>query len=135
MATHTKIGKKNALDVNVANDISIEVSDIQIGSVELKDADSDVRGTVVVGSNAVVGDTALVVADANVKASVDAIKSVDGIKKIVDNVNIGDLSAGIQTNDVKVTLDNEEITVNATDLDIRDLSSTTDSVSIEGGNT
>lgn len=70
-----------------------------------------------------------------INTNLSAIKNTDGIKKIVDNVNIGDLSAGTQTNDVKITLDNEEVTVNATDLDIRDLSSTTDSVSIEGGNT
>ena len=35
----------------------------------------------------------------------------EGIKSIIDNVNIGDLSAGTQTNDVKITLDGETIGV------------------------
>jgi len=151
MATHTKLGAKNAMDVNVANDISLEVKDIQIGAVEIKNHDTDDRAIVGVGSSAVVGDDALYVADANVKESIDSIKDTDGIKKITDNVNIGDVSAGTQTNDVKITLDSEvvevdatgqgdvpitldgeDVNVTATDLDIRDLSETTDAVSIYG---
>lgn len=43
-------------------------------------------------------------------------------------INIGDISAGTQTNDIKITLDGESVTVTSTDLDIRDLAYTQDSV-------
>jgi hypothetical protein len=111
MATHTKLGAKNAMDVNVANDISLEVKDIQIGAVEIKNHDTDDRAIVGVGSSAVVGDDALYVADANVKESIDSIKDTDGIKKITDNVNIGDISAGTQSNDVNVNIAASDITI------------------------
>jgi len=48
---------------------------------------------------------------------------------IVQDVDINNISAGTQTNDVKVTLDGEGIT--ATNLDIRDLTSVSDSVEVK----
>lgn len=94
----------------------------------------------------------------------DSVKVGDGTDFLAVNadgsINIGDISAGTQTNDVKITLDGEAITiasgqsiqitdgtdtlainndgslnavVTATDLDIRDLSHTQDSVKIGDG--
>ncbi len=58
---------------------------------------------------------------------VDTELTLDGIT--IDNINIQDISSGTQTNDVKITLDGESVLVTATDLDIRDLTSVSDSVS------
>ena len=50
MATHTRVNQdskeKWAMDVNVANPIEVEVSDIQIGAVELKDSTTDARAPI-----------------------------------------------------------------------------------------
>lgn len=50
MATHTRVNQdskeKWAMDVNVANPIEVEVSDIQIGAVELKDGTTDARAVI-----------------------------------------------------------------------------------------
>ena len=56
---------------------TLEVGDIQIGAVELKDEDSDDRAEVKAGNTAAVTDIALVTTDPNVKASVDAIGALE----------------------------------------------------------
>lgn len=48
-------------------------SDAELGAVEIKDATSNARAKVVVGSSAAVGDVALAVADANTKAMLGAV--------------------------------------------------------------
>jgi len=52
---------------------------------------------------------------------------------IIPDVDINDISKGVQTNDVKVTLDGETVmsVVSATNLDIRDLTSVSDSVEVK----
>ncbi len=60
--------------------------------------------------------------------NVDTELTIDGGD--INNLDIKDISAGTQTNDVKITMDGEEVTVNATDLDIRDLTSASDDVSV-----
>lgn len=54
------------------------------------------------------------------------------VMNIIPDMDIGDISKGTQTNDVKVTLNGEVVVVSATDLDIRDLTSVSDSVSAVG---
>ena len=67
----------------------------------------------------------------------DSVKVGDGTDFLEINsdgsINIGDISAGTQTNDVKITLDGEDVNVTATDLDIRDLVHTQDSVALGDG--
>jgi len=74
------------------------------------------------------------------QTTADAVNAGDAGAFLMDTdrhqqIDIVDISKGTQTNDVKITLDGETVTVSATDLDIRDLSSATDSIAIEGGNT
>jgi len=52
---------------------TIEVGDIEIGTVELKNASDDTRAKIGTGSSAAVGDNALIVADPNVKAELETI--------------------------------------------------------------
>lgn len=55
--------------------VTLGSSDIQIGAVELKDADADTRAKIAAGSSMAVGNNALAVADPNVKSSVDILKA------------------------------------------------------------
>lgn len=55
--------------------ITVAGSDIQIGTVELKDADSDIRAKIAAGSSMEISDKALAVADANAKNTLSAILS------------------------------------------------------------
>src|SRR3990167_4511829 len=64
--------------------------DIEVGSVEIKNADDDTRAKVGAGSGMAVGDNAVAVADANVKSDTSAIKTaVETIDNIVaDGISI-----------------------------------------------
>ena len=57
--------------------LGINVGDIEIGAVEIKNAADDTRAEVNAGNTAAVGDVALWVADANVKASIDSFIYAD----------------------------------------------------------
>ena len=103
-------------NVAVRTTAVLEAGDINVGSVEIKDADADIRVKVADGTTIGASDNAMAVKDGNMysaqtntKTSIDAIKDTDGIKKITDTV-----------------------TVQATDLDVRDLDEASDGVAIYG---
>jgi len=113
------------IKVNLVN------QDIQIGAVELKDADTDTRAKIGVGSSMAEDDYALAVADPNLKASVDAIntKQTDGNQKAqpVDAAGIN-TSAIYRTFNKTVTRPANQTVYAAGDV-IGDVAATLDTIS------
>jgi len=79
----------DAIEYQIAHPITVDGGDIEIGAVELKDAATDTRGKVVVGSSAAAGDVAVVVADAVLSAQVGATTTAP----VADNTTVEDGTA------------------------------------------
>ena len=118
LITHTTVGGKEALDVNVANTIDISATDLDIRDL------SHTQDSVKVGDGT---DFLAVNADGSINAVVSAT-----------DLDIRDLSFATDSVDVSgssVSVSNT-VTVSATDFDIRNLSHAQDNVAIaQGGNT
>ena len=79
-------------DMNAATDVNVNISDVQIGAVELKNGADDTRGIIKDGSTFATTDAALGVADANVLAqlvSANAALDVGPTEVTVDNTATG----------------------------------------------
>lgn len=75
-------------EVNEVLKVNVSLSaDVEIGSVELKDNDSDDRGIIAFGNSAAVGSLALYVADANVKSDTAKIVTAAEIMDDWDETN------------------------------------------------
>lgn len=138
LITHTTVGAIEALDVRIAEGINVEV--------DLDAADDSVQAWAFDGTGNAIGSTggALHISDAGGSLTVDAVDldirdlssltdSVEVLQATHDNLNA---NANLQVGDVDVDNANPvpvsdaggSLTVDAVDLDIRDLSAATDSV-------
>lgn len=107
--THTTVGGKESLDVNVANTVAISATDLDIRDL------SHTQDSVKVGDGT---DFLAINADGSINATVSAT-----------NLDIRDLAFATD----KVDVSGSSVTVTATDLDIRDLTAVSDSVKIGDG--
>jgi hypothetical protein len=115
LLTHTDVGGKKALDVNVANALTIDVDlDQSTDSVAIGD-----------GTN-------LVAVSASGELSVAAVDfDIRNLAFATDKVDVSGSSVSI-SGDVNVTQGTSPWVVSATDLDIRDLAFATDKVDVSG---
>lgn len=115
LLTHTDVGGKKALDVNVANSITVDVDlDQSTDSVAIGD-----------GTN-------LVAVSASGELSVAAVDfDIRDLQFATDSVDVSGSSVSISGN-VNVTQGTSPWVVSATDLDIRDLAFATDKVDASG---
>lgn len=128
LITHTNVGGKDALDVNIVEGVNVEV--------DLDAADDSVAAHTFDGAGNAIGSTggALHISDAGGSLTVDAVDldirdltQTDEITAFQGGVwDIGTLTS--ITNDVNIADGGNSITVDAVDLDIRDLSAVSDSV-------
>lgn len=118
LLTHTDVGGKKALDVNVANDVSVTIAP---GSeIKITDGTDDLAINADGSINAVVSATDLDIR--NLAFATDKV-DVTGSEVSLDAATLA-------------ALENITAVVTATDLDIRNLSHTQDNVAIaQGGNT
>lgn len=131
LLTHTDVGGKKSLDVNVANTISISATDLDIRDL---DASQD---NVAISDGT---DTLAINADGSINSVVSATDlDIRDLSHTQDSVKIGDgtdFLAIAADGSIAVTDNGGSLTVDATDLDIRDLSHAQDNVAIaQGGNT
>jgi len=115
LLTHTDVGGKKALDVNVANALTIDVDlDQSTDSVAIGD-----------GTN-------LVAVSASGELSVKAVDfDIRDLQFATDSVDVSGSSVSI-SGDVNVTQGTSPWVVSATNLDIRDLAFATDKVDVGG---
>jgi hypothetical protein len=117
LLTHTDVGGKKSLDVNVANTVTATVSATDLDIRDLVFATDKVDVT---GSSVELGATTLA-----------ALENISAIVTATD-LDIRDLAFATD----KVDVSGSSVTVSATDLDIRNLSHSQDNVAIaQGGNT
>jgi hypothetical protein len=122
LLTHTDVGGKKALDVNVENDVTVIATDLDIRDLDFATDSVDVSGSAVsiTGDvNVTQGTSPWVVSatDLDIRDlafATDSVTAHQGGTWIIDSI----------TNDVNVT---------ATDLDIRDLDAAQDNVAISDG--
>jgi hypothetical protein len=139
LITHTTVGGKEALDVNIASGVNVEVDlDHADDSVALGD------GTNLLTSTTVGGDIGLDVNIINAEIAVTqgtdspwAVEATDldirDLTHVSDSIKIGDGTDFLAVNadgSINITDNGGSITVDATDLDIRDLQFATDEVQI-----
>ena len=103
----------------VEGDITLEVGDIEIGAVELKDHTSDARAKVVAGNTAAVDDVAVVVSDPNAVVSVGALETdieslEDDIETLEDKVVLN--TTAVENCDAAVDLNTTAVDLNTTAL-------------------
>lgn len=120
LLTHTTVGGKQALDVNVTNDITVDLDHTE-DSVKVGD------GT----------DFLAVNADGSINAVVTATNlDIRDLVHTTDSVKVGDgtdFLAIAADGSIAVTDNGGSLTVDATNLDIRDLTHVSDSVKIGDG--
>lgn len=119
LLTHTDVGGKKSLDVNVANTVAVSATDLDIRDLAFATDKVDVTGS---------------------EVSLDAatLAALENITVSATDLDIRDLA--FATDSVTAhqggtwTIDSitNAVTVSATDLDIRDLSFATDSVDVSG---
>jgi hypothetical protein len=124
LVTHTTVGGKEALDVNIAAGVNVEV--------DLSHLDDSVRlgdGTSFFTSTSENGDISLDVHMSNTSIAVTATDlDIRDLVFATDKVDVsGSTILGI-TNDVNIADGGNSITVDAVDLDIRDLTAVSDSI-------
>lgn len=114
LETEEVSGQSALLTKIIGSNITLNVSDIQIGAVELKDGDTDTRADIELDS----AKNALFVQSETLATAANQL--ADGHNVTVDN------AAGASA--VNIQDGGNTITVDATNLDIRDLTSASDSV-------
>lgn len=130
-AKRVHIAASSATIFAVTNtNISLATADIEIGAVEIKNATSDTRATVdtdglhVSVQNAINSITTIAprtdylgLMSVSGNVAVSSMPEVSSLATVTQsgNVNIGDISKGTQTNDVKVTLDSEKVVLTTGD--------------------
>lgn len=137
LITHTTVGPKQALDVNMVNSIEVDISAADGDSVIVSDGTNNLAINSDGSLNAVVTATDLDIRNlvfatdkVDVSGSVVALDAgtlaaLEDITVSATDLDIRDLVFATD----KVDVSGSAVTVSATDLDIRDLSSATDSVS------
>jgi hypothetical protein len=134
-------GNNNAKRVNVvAGAISIDASDIQIGAVELKDGDTDTRADIesdgtknalFVQANALPLPTGASTAS-NQTTIIGHVDGIEGLLTTIDS-DTGTVAGAVSGSEMQVdVITMPTVTVQATNLDIRDLTAT-DVVTVTGG--
>jgi hypothetical protein len=152
LITHTNVGGKDALDVNIVNDINVAIapgSEIKItdGTDDLAiNADGSIN-SVVTATDLDIRDLAFAtdkvdVSGSSVELGATTLAALENITVSATDLDIRDLAFATDKVDVtgsEVELGAttlaalENITVSATDLDIRNLSAAQDNVAIANG--
>jgi hypothetical protein len=138
LLTHTDVGGKKALDVNVANAIALDAATL----AALENITATVSGTVELGATTL---AALESITATVSGTVEiGATSLAALESITVQNGAGAAAVNIQDGGNSITVDGtvelgstslaalENITVSATDLDIRNLVFATDKVDASG---
>lgn len=125
LITHTNVGGKDALDVNVANDVTVTATDLDIRDLAFATDKVDVSGS------EVSLDAATLAALESITVSATDLDIRD-LAFATDSVDVSGSAVSI-SGDVNVTQGTSPWVVSATDLDIRDLSHTQDSIKIGDG--
>jgi len=144
LLTHTDVGGKKALDVRLAEGVNVEVDLSHVDdSVSLGDGTTLYTGTTVgadhgLDVNLINASIAVTATDLDIRDLAFATDSVDVSGSTLganDGVDIGDVTINNAGGASAVNIQDggNSITVDATDLDIRDLSHTTDSIQIGDG--
>jgi hypothetical protein len=124
LLTHTDVGGKKALDVNIAAGVNVEV--------DLSHLDDSIRlgdGTSFFTSTSENGDISLDVHMSNTSIAVTATDlDIRDLVFATDKVDVSGSTIVSITNDVNIADGGNSITVDAVDLDIRDITAVSDSI-------
>ena len=125
LLTHTDVGGKKALDVNIANTIAISATDLDIRNLVFATDKVDVSGSTVALDSTTLAALESITATVSgtVEIGATSLAALENISATVSGtVEIGATSLAAL----------ENITVSATDLDIRNLIYSQDSVAVMG---
>jgi hypothetical protein len=135
LLTHTDVGGKKSLDVNVANDVEITATDLDIRDLDAAQdnvAISDGTDQLEINADgsinvAFASGAEIKITDGTDDLEINADGSINSVVTATD-LDIRDLDFSTDSVDVS----GSSVTVSATDLDIRDLAFATDSVDVSG---